>query len=359
MEAVSFERVMNFNFGRADVGRMDVIDDRLYYSNIVTPGYFDKTGTQVQYGTKHYDMRFGHIFTKDFMVGVSENRRSLIFLPNIGFASNKIIYLNALNIPDLQGDLLLMRGWSEVPNFSLNGNYLLSSWELPLDASREDAGKGVFLLELNMSGTEGGLVLDRDQPVLRRIPLGFAIEKEMKPIYQIITAFPFEQGWLASINVDGVQTSVKIEKDGRIDLLQNRLERFVLYSVERSSQGELFVSDEDGLLYSESGNPFELVRIATVNRFLRFKFLEDRVVVWTAEDRIFELKDFRDVSKIRLVELENKGLEGIQVKDVELFNGSVYVSTNGGFFVKEEADFWAEKVESIDPSMGIGWELSF
>src|SRR5690606_17130923 len=123
-----------------------------------------------------------------------------------------IIYLNALNIPDLESDLLLNPGWSEVPNFSLNGNFLLSSWELPLGATKADVRKSVFLLELNMSVGERGSILDRNQPVLRKIPLEFAIEKEEKPIYHVITAFPFEQGWLASIDVDGVQTSVKIEK---------------------------------------------------------------------------------------------------------------------------------------------------
>lgn len=353
-ETVSFERLMNFNWTRVDVGKLAVIGDRLYYSNVLTPGYF-KGGEQHQFSMRVFDMRFGHAFSDAFTIGVSDNRRSLIVLPNFGYADNYVSFLNSGNIPSLPLDYLLNPGWSENPNFGLNGNYLLSSWESGTTSGTMDP---VFIMELNLDSNPGSpenLILNRNQPVSKIIPLNFEVDG--RKVWELISVFPFEEGWLASLDIAGLQISVQISKDGRVQPLFEKLERFVLYGVEKLPSGELFISNEEGMFYSPSGSPFELVQFARTNRDFRFKFIEDRLVVWVGDDQLFEVENYRTPAELKLVALENKGLEGFQVKDVALFEGKMYVSSNGGLMVKNEADFWVEKLVKSDPSVGIGWEV--
>ena len=355
-QAVPFQRLMNFNWARIDVGKLAVIGDRLYYSNVLTPGYF-KEGKQHQFSMRVFDMRFGHVFSDAFTIGVSENRRSLIVLPNLGYADNYVSYLNSLNIPDLPTDYLLTPGWSENPNFGINGNYLLTSWESVNTQRTMDL---VFIMELNFAPNPGhpdNLILDRNKPVSRIIPLNFEVDG--RKVWKLISVFPFEEGWLASLDIAGLQISVQISKDGRVRPLFEKLERFVLYGVEKLPSGELFISNEGGMFYSNSGSPFELIQFGRANRDIRFKFIGDRMVVWVGDDQLFEVQKYRTPSELKFVALENKGLEGFKVKDVALFEGKMYVSSNGGLFVKREADFWAEKLVKSDPSMDIGWEVQY
>lgn len=339
-EPVPFERLMNFNWSRLNVGMLDVIEDRLYYSNELTPGYFTE-GTQFQFPLRQYDMRFGHVFSNDFTIGVSENRRSLVVLPNFQYSDNYISFINSTSISKLPSDYLLTPGWNENPNFGINGDFLISSWEQGAGSEEYDR---VFILKLNLAPNPGKpdrFILDRNQPISEIIPLDFQIDG--KNIYSLISVFPFEEGWLASIDVAGVQTSVQIFRDGKVQPLFENIGRFVLLGVEKLPTGELFVSNENGLYYSESGSPYELTQFASSDQFFRIKFIEEHLVVWAGDDRLFEVQNYRTPSEIKLVALENTGIKEYQIKDIAYFEGKVYVSTNGGLFLKDEVDFWTEK----------------
>lgn len=358
LELVKFERLSNLVWGRADVGRFGKFDDRLYYSNINNPGYFDVDGTQKQFAFRSFDMRFGHVFSEQFTVGVESNRRSLIIIPNIDYSSSNTIFLNARNIPELSTEYLLNPGWSEVPNFALNENFLISSWEKPWYSENLNQRENVFILELNARENglgENGQVIDRNEPVINKISIDYQIDGFS--MEDLISVFPFEDGWIASANIAGLQPSFFIEKNGNVSPLFNDFRRFVIYGLQTSESGELFVSNEGGFYYSPSGSPYTLSQIATANVDLRFRLIGDRIIVWVGMDKLFELKNYRETSEISLVELENSGLEGLLIKDVELFQGKFYVSTNGGLFLKDEEDFWTEKVLSSDPALDLGWEF--
>lgn len=357
-ELVKFERQSNLSGQRASIGKFAVFDDRMYYSNSYNPGYFTPDGQQNQFGLREYDMRFGHVFSEDFTVGVSGNRRSLIVLPNIGYSSNYTVFLNYQDIPGLPSNYLLEPGWSEVPNFGLNEQFLISSWERPFIADNPENHETVFILELNVVDNPGnsGSILDWQQPVLNKIPLNYTYNG--REIFNLITVFPFEEGWISSLDVAGIQTTFKIGRDGSVVPLQDQLSRFVLFSLEKSPEGELFASSEEGLFFAESGSPFDLRQIATSNVVIRFRFIGDRMVVWTGQEQLYELRNYRDPETIELVELQNIGLEGTFVKDVMLFGGKFYVATSGGLFLKDEEDFWEEKPEPVDPTSEFGWELT-
>lgn len=353
---VRFERNTNLSWGRAHVGLLSKIDDRLFYSNINNPGFFDAEGRQNQFAFRSFDMRFGHVFTKYFTVGVSDNRRSLLIIPNINYASNRTISLGEGRIPELTPDFLLVPGWSEVPNFSLNDNFLISSWE---NANpRENVN--VFILELNAVDNnlgEGGKIVSFTEPILNKIPIDYTIDGFR--MSQLISAFPFEDGWIVSADIAGLQPAFFVEKNGNVTPLFSDNRRFAIFGLQQSESGELFVANENGFYFSPSGNPTELNQIASVNATLRFKLIDDRLVVWAGTDSLFELKDFKNPDNIRLVELENEGLQGLLVKDVELFQGEFYVATNAGLFLKSEEDFWTEKPTPTDPSQSLGWEFVY
>lgn len=357
-EIVKFERFSNLSWGRADVGLLSKLNDRLYYSNINNPGFFDANGVQRQFAFRSFDMRFGHVFTEQFTVGVDGNRRSLIIIPNIDYSSNSTVFLNALNIPDLTTDYLLKPGWSEVPNFSLNDNFLISSWEKPWNGESNFESQNVFILELNSIDNglgQNGKVINRSEPVIRKIPVDYQIDGFS--MEDLISVFPFEDGWIASANIAGMQPAFFIEKNGDVTPLFNDFSRFVIFGLQQNETGELFVANEGGFYYSPSGSPYELSQLATANVVMRFRLIGDRLIVWVGMDKLFELKDYRESSDISLVELENSGLEGLQIKDVALFQGKFYVATNGGLFLKDEADFWIEKETESDPTLDLGWEF--
>lgn len=361
VNVVRFERNSNLVWSRSDVGGLEVINDRMYYSNVLNPGYFDLDGTQNQFSMRGYDMRFGHSFTEKFTVGVSENRRTLVVLPNIDYNTLQTTNLNSITIPDFPNNYLLQPGWFERPNFALNENYLLSSWERPLSSDTPLTHERVFILELNVRDNglgNNGLIIDRDEPVLNKIFLNYEIDG--LGFASLISLYPFDEGWIGSANIAGYDTSFKIERNGDVAPLRDSFERFVILSLEQNSSGHLFATTEDGLFRSETGSPFELERVATVNQFLRVKFIADRMVAWIGTDRIVEIRNYENASEIEVVELENAGLEDTFVKNIAFFGGKFYVATNAGLFSKDENEFWTEKdVINESAAMEIGWEPNF
>lgn len=358
VEVVKFERQSNLSGQRSSVGKFAIIGDRMYYSNGYNPGFFTPDGVQNQFSFREYDMRFGHVFSNDFTVGVSGNRRSLVILPNIGYSTNYSSFLDYQEIQGLPSNYLLQPGWTEVPNFGINENFLISSWERPFIIDNPETHETVFILELNVVENPAGfgLIVDRQQPILNKIPITYTYDGF--PISFLISVFPFEEGWIASAGVAGIETTFKIERDGSAVPLQNQLSRYALFSLENSPEGELFAASEGELLYAESGNPFDLRQIATSNATLRFRFIGEKLVAWAGRDQLYEIRNYKNPETIELIELQNEGLEGYYIKDVVLYEGKFHVATNSGLFLKDEADFWEEKPEPVDPSTEIGWELT-
>lgn len=353
-QTVRFERHPNLLFSRADVGNLEKIGDRLYYSNVSNPGYFDSEGIQHQFSMRSFDMRFSHSFSDNLTAGVLNNRNSLVIMPNYNYASNNVVTLTPLNIPNLPLDAQLKEGWLEVPNFAFNENFIISSWERNLFFPGIESIDNTFILELNVVNSSFGPQVDRQLPVLRKILLDLEIDGNKR--LDLITAFNFKNGWIISGSISGLQNSFFITKEGQATPLRDLNERFVILSLIQSLEGELFLTTENELFYSPDGDIFNLKSIATSNQFLRVQLIQDRLVTWAGRDNIYEILNYKDSENIEIKELENLGLEGLWVKDLEFFNDQIYVSTNGGLFLKDLEDFWTFKEESVnEASLGIGW----
>ncbi|SMD45622.1 hypothetical protein SAMN00777080_4280 [Aquiflexum balticum DSM 16537] len=356
-DTVPFERHPNLLFSRADVGNLEVIGDRLYYSNVSNPGYFDSEGIQHQFSMRSFDMRFSHSFSDNLTAGVLNNRNSLVIMPNYNYASNNVVALTPLNIPNLPLDAQLKEGWLEVPNFAFNENFIISSWERNLFFPGIEPIDNTFILELNVVNSSFGPHVDRQLPVLRKILLDLEIDGRSR--LDLITAYSWEDGWIISGSISGLQNSFFVTKEGKATPLRNIYERFVILSLIKGPEGELFLTTEDEIFYSPDGDIFNLISIASSNQFLRIQFIQDRLITWAGRDNFYEILNYKDPENIEITELENLGLQGLWVKDIEFFNNQVYVSTNGGLFLKGLEDFWTVKEESVnEASVEIGWELS-
>jgi hypothetical protein len=356
-ETVSFERHPNLLFNRADVGNLEVIGDRLYYSNVSNPGYFDSNGIQHQFSMRSFDMRFSHSFSETLTAGVLNNRNSLIIMPNFNYADNNVATITPLNIPNLPLDTQLKEGWLEVPNFAFNENFIISTWERNLFFPGIEAIDNTFILELNLVNSTFGVHVDRQNPVLRKILLDLEIDGRSR--LDLITAYSWEDGWIISGSISGLQNSFFVTKEGKATPLGNIYERFVILSLIKGPEGELFLTTEDEIFYSPDGDIFNLISIATSNQFLRIQFIQDRLVTYAGRDNIYEILNYKDPENIEIKELENLGLQGLWVKDIEFFNNQVYVATNGGLFLKDLEDFWIVKEESAnEASVEIGWAFS-
>lgn len=353
-DAVTFKRHPNLLFSRADVGNLEKIGDRLYYSNLVNPGYFDSEGTQHFLAARSYDMRFSHSFSETLSAGVLSNRKSLIVMPNIGFSDTYTATLSPINIPDLPLDAQLREGWFEMPNFAFNENFLISNWDRNLYIPGMEPIDNTFILELNLESTSLGPNVNPFDPILRKIKLNLEFNGIKR--FDIISAFTFKDGWVISGGIAGIQNSFFITREGEATPMRSLDERFVILSFVEGPTGELLLTTENQLYYSPEGDIYNLVSLGISNHFLRIQFIEDRLVAWDGRDNLYEILNYKDPENIEIQELSNLGLEGLWVKDIELFNNQIYVSTNGGLFLKDMEEFWTLKPDVDDEaSAKLGW----
>lgn len=89
---------------------------------------------------------------------------------------------------------------------------------------------------------------------------------------------------------------------------------------------------------------FTWTEAATVDRNLElvsYDVVEGKTIgVYNSQIFLFEL----DGDDLQITELNNDGLFGHEITSVDAFNGTVYVATLSGVFVKNLEDFWEERV---------------
>lgn len=348
-DIVRFERVSDLTWERNDVGTLEVLNNRLYYSNFRNPGYLKTSNNRKQFGIRPYDMNFGHFYTSQFAVGVERDRESLVLVSHVDYNSLATILLNRNNIPNIPPGFRLLEGAPNNQSFGMNGEFLLSSWENQSFSDNPEEEFPVFILELNTNSdglTENGLVVDRVDPIANKIPVLFT--ESGNGVNSLLSVFLFEKGWIASGNVSGNQISFLVDRDGTVTPIRSDNQRFVITSFAKNINDNIFLTTEDGLYFSQTGNPLDLTRIDTFDSNLKVRILGERMFAWGEGERIFEVKDYNSSSEISLVELENVGLEEANILNLAYFDGDFYVATDNGLFLKNRNDFLTEKRNSSE-----------
>ncbi|MBW3468348.1 hypothetical protein [Arthrospiribacter ruber] len=350
-----FERYWNLQHSRGDFGNLKKINDRLYFSNVINPGFFDMEDNQHVLAAQEYDMKFGHSFSELFSAGVVQSRKTLLVMPNTNFMDNYTARLTPLNIPELPLEAQVKPGWFEVPNYAINDNFIISTWDRNIFESGMDLFDNTFILELNQATSSFGPYINPTDPIVRKIKIDLEIQGATR--LDLISAFTHKDGWLVSGCIGGICSSFFITKEGNATPIRSLDERFVVFSFIEGPNGDSFLSTEGMIFYSNNGDIYNFEQVAYSNQWHRLKFIDDRLITWVGTDKIYELKNYTDPENIEAVELINEGLEGLWVKDIELFNNRIFVSTNAGLFLKDLEDLWVYK-EDVNGELSKSSEIS-
>ncbi|HSI75502.1 MAG TPA: hypothetical protein VK957_06395 [Lunatimonas sp.] len=354
-EPIAFERVQpNLSGHRGNVGNLAVYHDRLYYSNVQNPGYFTTSGGHTQFDMNTYNMDMGQAIDEHFLIGPLRDLKTLVFNPTQNFSSTFANRLNITTIPGVPEDAILALGNMFKLNFGLNENHFLFTYQ-------SSTGTKALIVELNIVETPNvARVLmnpAQGQQVLNVTPINFQIDVSNNNHIEVGRVFPYKEGWVASTWISSLAVPLYISKDGSAkvipqghDIMEKRIS---FISLEHSPSGELFATTETELFYSQTGNVEDLTPIAQSNQWMRIRFIGDRLVCFVGMDIIYEIINYKDSETIDLRLLENKGLEDLLIRDIELFNGKVYLATNAGLFTKLLEDFWEEKMVPSGGTMGL------
>ncbi|EIM76930.1 hypothetical protein A3SI_08331 [Nitritalea halalkaliphila LW7] len=280
-----------------------------------------------------FDMRFGQAHGEFLSIGALDTRASLLAIANEDYNSLDVLRLDALTIPDHPANYQLNPGWFGLPSFGVQGNVVLSSWVDPLGGSSlEDR---VFLVEVDAQS--GRLpVINQEVPVMNRILLQYRFED--MPITELYSVFALETGWLISAGVAGRQSSFLLTETGEVTPVFEDLRRFVVLGTDTFTDGSRLVLSEEGLFRSASGNVLDLEPMFANNTLRGVRVVEDRILVWTGVDELFELEGQGESAV--LTRLNTEGLENLQLTDVALFDGFVHIATRNGLFKIAQEEFW-------------------
>lgn len=356
-EPVAFERVQPNLVGyRGNVGNLSVYHDRLYYSNVMSPGYFNASGEHIQFPANTYNMDMGQAINEDFLIGSLRDLKTLVFTPSHNYSFPYVGSLNITSIPGVPADAILSLGNIFKLNYALNEDHFIFTYQ-------SSTGSNSLIVQLNIveNPNFGKHLINPSQgpQVLNVIPIDFHIEGSNGRV-EVGRAIPYRQGWVASTWVSGISVPLYISKDGSAKVVprgHNIMEKRINFiSLEHSPSGELFASTETELFYSQAGNVEDLTPIAETNQWMRLRFVGDRLICFVGMDIIFEIINYKDPETISLRQLENKGLNDLLIRDIAYFHGKVYVATNAGLFTKALEDFWDEKIIPTDQNLELPME---
>ncbi|MGY6557999.1 MAG: hypothetical protein ACXIT9_01825 [Nitritalea sp.] len=332
-QAARFTRLPNFSWERGHVANLTLQGDRLFYSNALTPGFFSAAGTQEQFSARSFDMNFGQAHGEILSIGALDTRASLLAMANTDYNSLDVLRLNALTIPDHPANYQLNPGWFGLPSFGVQGNVILSSWVDPLGGSSlEDR---VFLVQVDAQAARLP-VINQEAPVIEKILLDYRFED--RPLTELYSVFAMESGWLISGGIAGRQSSFVLSEAGAVTPLFEDLRRFVVLGTDTFVDGSRLVLSEEGLFRSASGNVMDLEPVFASSTLRGVRVVEERIVVWTGTDELFELEGEGDSAT--LTRINTEGLEDLQFTDVALFDGFVHIATRNGLFKIAQDDFW-------------------
>ncbi len=325
-----FEHPM-FNYGFSDVQRLKVIGERMFYAHKTNPGYLTIDEDIVQLCcARNNNMDFRQVLSEKYIVAVDGSLQTFnvydVENSRTGFIpfQNLISYETSARV---NGGLNL---FSTARNFEVNGNHLIAS--LIVDGQRK-----IYIFDLTRHVNFVGLV---DQEGV--IEVDFPNNPSVNGV-ELIKIDAFEDVWITSafnFSQDFNGTYL-IQKNGTNQRLFNQ-ENFIYQGHKFGNNGYLFVGVDRNILVSYSGTLDDFDFEITGNNNLRFRIIQDRLVVWQPSFAgLIEVSGYDpETLEIKARILNNQGIEFSRINDIDEFNGKVYISTTQGLFTKSLESFW-------------------
>ena len=331
-----FERVPNGNFAKSSnhVGKIEVLSNRLFYSDRSNPGYIsDDLSVEQLCCYALNNQVHQQTFSKDYVVGVSNYLSSFIVYYVNQTRNSETIFLNALGQSD---ENAYMWGGENLGHFELNDNLLLAFVGL---YNQRD----LYIFDLDKHTTNYGIAQDTTGIINVDISQLGMINPNCK-LDRPGRMSRFGEGWLVSfVHNCGLNAATYfLDKNGKLSKVDANYDG-VFYHLGHTilSNGKLVAWDDNNLYLSLSGSLEDLRPIAKLPFKMEFRALGNRLITFLG-DNIFEAMEFNEFSgqPINFKRIDTQGLEFANLNDVRLFGERVFVATNTGLFFKSESAFW-------------------
>jgi hypothetical protein len=137
---------------------------------------------------------------------------------------------------------------------------------------------------------------------------------------------------------------IRISEDGMVEELLAK-QMFPVFK----HAGILYGFSYDDLYKSATGKNWDLVSGITANstltnlQMLRYHALSNDLLIATYNSQIFKVE--LSQKELRLVELDNSGLDGNKITSIARYKNMIYLTTLSGVFHRKESEFLTKKVE--------------
>lgn len=345
-EVEIFERVPSGNFARNSihVGKIEVLSNRLFYSDRSNPGYIsDDLSVEQLCCYALNNQVHQQTFSKDYVVGVSNYLRSFIVYYVNQTRNSESIFLPYAFSQSYEDTY--MWGGENLGLFELNDNLLLAFVHV-----KNQRNLYIFDLEKHTSNyglsqdTTGIIKVDIAQLGIINPNCGLDRPGRMSR---------FGEGWLVSfVHNCGLNAGTfYVDKKGKLSKVDANYEG-VFYHLGHTvlSNGKLVAWDDNNLYLSLSGSLEDLSPIAKLPFRMEFRALGNRVMTFSGNDNLFEAMELNEYSgqPIIIKKIDTQGLELSDINDVRLFGEKVFVAANTGLFLKSESAFWTYAKEIDD-----------
>lgn len=346
----NFERIDNSTLDRGFILGMEIIDDKLFFLHVNTPGYINKEGN-ITFScclSGGLSFRFRPSFTEDNIIHPVENLSGFLLFPNFFGELRGLNFeqhlgedgIGAKLVLDTQKDFFLPER-----NFDLNGNHLI------LNLTKDGVNQ-ILILEIDF-GTGFGSIGVNKIAEINPSDLDMVTDDNGQGLI-IQSVKKLEDQWIAHIrkaNEDQESgDTYLISKDGSAQSLigpTTGSPNFRFYDFAQVSPLEYLISESPVGRISYSNSPLSETKeyITELNGPLIIRSDGDKGLIFIPGTEVLSsLENFREnaVSNHQLTELDRTGLNSAQIYDVQFFGGKVYVATRNGLFVKSQENFWEE-----------------
>jgi hypothetical protein len=340
-----FERVPNGNFARnsINVGKIEVLSNRLFYSDRSNPGYIsDDLSVEQLCCYALNNQVHQQTFSNDYAVGVNNYLRSFIV-----YYVNQTRNPESIFLPYALGQSYedaYIWGGENLGLFELNDNLLLTFVHVKNQ-------RNLYIFDLEKHASSYGL--SQDTTGIIKVDIAqLGIRNPNCDLDRPGKMSRFGEGWLVSfVHNCGLNAGTFfVDKNGKLSKVDANYEG-VFYHLGHTilSNGKLVAWDDNNLYLSLSGSLEDLRPIATLPFRMEFRALGNRLITFFGGDNLFEAMEFNEYSgqPIDFKRIDTQGLEFANLNDVRLFGERVFVAANTGLFLKSESDFWTY-VKEID-----------
>lgn len=329
---------------------MEIIDEKLFFLHLNSPGYINKEGN-VNFScclSGGLSFRFRPSFTEDYIIHPVENLSGFSLFPNFFGELRGLNFeqhlgedgIGARLVLDTQKDFFLPER-----NFDLNGNHLI------LNLTKDGVNQ-IIILEIDFGNGFGSIGVNKVAEI-NPSHLGMAANGNGQGLI-IQSVKKLEDQWVAHIRKAGDEpesgNSFLISKDGSVQNLlgpSTGSPNFRFYDYAMLSPLEYLISESPigRISYSNSIISESKEYITEVNGPLIIRSDGEKGLIFIPGSEILSsLENFQEngATNHQLTELDRAGLDNSRIYDVQFFGGKVYVATRNGLFVKSQENFWEE-----------------